>query len=173
MRRFCTVLLLATGSCFAQSSMAPWLTRSADNARSGWNQTETRLTQGSVTSKGIVRATIIPVAGDARGMEAQPLILPSVRTARGTRDVLVLSSMADIVRGVDAHDGSAIWQVTLGVPVTSSAQIDSKNINQHWGCISTGVIDAEKLDRALDLLSQPSFWAFGGGGVSIWGRRPG
>jgi len=143
MRRFCTVLLLVTGSCFAQSSMAPWLTRSADNARSGWNQTETRLTQGSVTSKGIVRATIIPVAGDARGMEAQPLILPSVRTARGTRDVLVLSSMADIVRGVDAHDGSAIWQVTLGVPVTSSAQIDSKNINQHWGCISTGVIDAD------------------------------
>jgi SAM-dependent methyltransferase len=39
--------------------------------------------------------------------------------------------------------------------------------------LGTGVIDAEKMDRALDLLSQPSFWAFGGGGVSIWGRRPG
>jgi hypothetical protein len=39
--------------------------------------------------------------------------------------------------------------------------------------LGTGIIDAEKLFRALVLLSQPSFWAFGGGGVSIWGRRPG
>ena len=39
--------------------------------------------------------------------------------------------------------------------------------------LGTGAIDAEKMDRALNLLSQPSFWAFGGGGVSVWGRRPG
>jgi len=139
----CTLLLAVTGNCVAQSTMEPWLTRSADNSRSGWNQHETQLTQASVVSKGIVRATIIPVIGDARGMEAQPLILPHVQTARGTRDVMVLPSMADVVRGVDAHDGSGIWQVTLGVPVTGSGQIDSKNINQHWGCISTGVIDPD------------------------------
>lgn len=28
------------------------------------------------------------------------------------------------------------------------------------------------LSRALELLSQPNFWAFGGGGVSVWGQRP-
>jgi len=123
--------------------MAPWLTRSADNSRSGWNPHESQLTQASVESKGIIRATIIPVIGDARGMEAQPLILPNVTNDRGIRDVMVLPSMANVVRGVDAHDGSGIWQVTLGVPVNSSQQIDSKNINQHWGCISTGVIDAD------------------------------
>jgi hypothetical protein len=123
--------------------MVPWLTRSADNSRSGWNQHETILTQASVESKGIVRATIIPVFGDARGMEAQPLVLPHVKTARGTRDVMVLPSMADIVRGVDAHDGSEIWQVTLGMPVTGSQNIDSHQINQFWGCLSTGVIDAD------------------------------
>jgi len=66
-----------------------------------------------------------------------------VQTALGTRDVMVLPLMADIVHGVDTHDGSGIWQVTLGVPVASSTQIDSKNINQHWGCISTGVIDPD------------------------------
>lgn len=38
--------------------------------------------------------------------------------------------------------------------------------------ITSGAIDAEKLDRALELLSQPSFWAFGGGGVSVWAQRP-
>jgi len=139
----CAFLFAIVQNCMAQSTAVPWLTRSADNARSGWNQHETQLTQASVESKGILRATIIPVIGDARGMEAQPLILPKVKTARGTRDVMVLPSMADVVRGVDAHDGSGIWQVTLGMPVTGSQSIDSHQINQHWGCLSTGVIDAD------------------------------
>jgi hypothetical protein len=124
-------------------TMVPWLTRSADNSRSGWNTHETALNQKSVGTKGIVRATIVPVIGDARGMEAQPLILPAVTTARGVRDVMVLPSMANVVRGVDAHDGSGIWQVTLGTAITGSNAIDGWNINQHWGCISTGVIDAD------------------------------
>jgi hypothetical protein len=127
----------------AQTPMQPWLTRSADNSRSGWNSHETQLTQASVATKGITRATVIPVIGDARGMEAQPLILPNVKTTRGTRDVLVLPSMADIVRGVDARDGSGIWQVTLGVPVAGSNRIDFHQINQFWGCLSTGVIDPD------------------------------
>jgi hypothetical protein len=96
-----------------------------------------------VETKGIIRATIIPVIGDARGMEAQPLILPNVQTTRGTRDVMVLPSMANVVRGVDAHDGSGIWQAPLGAPVNGSQQIDLHNINQHWGCLSTGVIDPD------------------------------
>ena len=136
-------LFAATEICIAQSTMVPWLTRSADNSRSGWNPHETQLTQASVESKGIFRATIIPVIGDARGMEAQPLILPNVKTEHGTRDVMVLPSMADVVRGVDAHDGSGIWQVTLGMPITGSQSIDSHQINQYWGCLSTGVIDPD------------------------------
>ena len=140
----CAFLLVAAAStCAAQSTMQPWLTRSADNSRSGWNPHETQLTQASVSSKGITRATIIPLVGDARGMEAQPLILPNVRTDLGTRDVMVLPSMANVVRGVDAHDGSGIWQTNLGMPVNGSQQIDAKNINQHWGCLSTGVIDLD------------------------------
>lgn len=139
----CLFLLGLTRNSFAQSSVAPWLTRSADNSRTGWNPRETQLTQALVEQKGIVLATTIPVIGDARGMEAQPLLLPNVATARGTRDVLVLPSMADVIRGVDAHDGSSIWQVTLGTPVTGSQRIDSHQINQFWGCLSTGVIDPD------------------------------
>jgi len=153
-------LFAATENCISQSTMVPWLTRSADNSRSGWNQHETQLTQASVVSKGIFRETIIPVIGDARGMEAQPLILTNVKTKHGTRDVMVLPSMADVVRGVDAHDGSAIWQVTLGTPINGDTPtgpqkanpdgcvglfptIDCHAINDKWGCLSTGVIDAE------------------------------
>ena len=136
-------LLSSAESGMSQSSMVPWLTRSADNSRSGWNPHETQLTQASVGTKGIIRATIIPVIGDARGMEAQPLILPNVNTSQGNRDVMVLPSMADVVRGVNSHDGSSIWQVTLGVPINGSRAIDGKGVNDHWGCLSTGVIDAE------------------------------
>jgi hypothetical protein len=135
--------VVVTENCLSQSSMVPWLTRSGDNSRSGWNQHETQLTQASVESKGIFRATIIPLVGDARGMEAQPLILPNVKTPRGIRDVMVLPSMADVVRGVDAHDGSGIWEVTLGTPINGSESIDSHQINQFWGCLSTGVIDVD------------------------------
>jgi hypothetical protein len=137
------VSVFAAGMAHAQSNMVPWLTRSADNSRSGWNAHETVLTQASVGSKGIVRATIIPLTGDARGMEAQPLILPNVATPRGLRDVMVLPSMANVVRGVDAHDGSGIWETALGTPITGSRAIDYNFINQHWGCLSTGVIDAQ------------------------------
>jgi hypothetical protein len=144
----CASLFFAAHNCAGQaggasSAMVPWLTRAMDNSRSGWNPNETTLTQASVLSKGIVRATIVPLTGDARGMEAQPLILPGVNTARGIRDVMVLPSMANVVRGVDAHDGSGIWQATLGMPVNGSASIDMHTINQHWGCLSTGVIDPD------------------------------
>ena len=118
-------------------------TRGFDNQRSEWNAQETVLTQASVRAAGLTRQPAIPVIGDARGMEAQPLVLPGVATARGVRDVMVLPSEANVVRGVDAHDGSAIWQVTLGMPVKSNGTIDMHEINDHVGCMSTGVIDPE------------------------------
>jgi hypothetical protein len=36
--------------------------------------------------------------------------------------------------------------------------------------LEAGAIDADRMDRALSLLSQPDFWAFGGGGISVWGQ---
>ncbi len=156
-----TLLTFATiNTCTAQT-MVPWLTRAADNSRSGWNPNETQLTQASVLSKGIVRATIIPVFGDARGMEAQPLILPNVKRPDGTtHDVMVLPSMANVVRGVDAHTGAALWSVTLGTPINGNTPtgprkpapdgcvglfptIDCHAINDKWGVLSTGVIDPD------------------------------
>jgi hypothetical protein len=124
--------------------MQPWLTRSLDNTRSGWNDKETVLTQATVKQKGVSFVTVIPLVGDARGMEAQPLILPGVTTSLGKRDVLVLPSMANVVRGVDAHDGSGIWQTQpLGTPIQGSGLIDFHIINDKWGCLSTGVIDPD------------------------------
>lgn len=135
------ILGAAVETCAAQS-MAPILTRAYDNARTGWNQKETVLTQANVSARGIVRATIIPVLGDARGLEAQPLVLPRVRMADGTtHDVMMLPSMANFVRAVDASSSEGLWSVTLGKPVQGSTAIDFHLINDHWGCLSTGLID--------------------------------
>jgi hypothetical protein len=139
------MLLLAVPGLAQQ--MVPWTTRAFGNDRSGWNDKETVLTQDSVKAKGVSLVTIVPVWGDARGMEAQPLILPNVKTAKGVRDVMVLPSMADMVRGVDAHTGEDIWDMSLGKPINGSKDIDMHLINDHWGCLATGVIDP---DTALD-----------------------
>ncbi len=157
-------LVLPAGRAAGQA-MVPWVTRSADNARSGWNPHETVLSQTSVAARGLVRPNneIIPVFGDARGMEAQPLILPGAKTADGrVHDVMLLPSMANVVRAVDAHTGAELWKKdpVLGTPVVGNIPIgprkpqpdgcvgefptiDCHAINDRWGVLSTGVIDPE------------------------------
>ena len=141
-------VLACAASAPAQSTMAPLLTRAWDNHRSGWNQQETVLTQANVKAKGITRITTIPVFGDARGIESQPLILPGVTLADGTtHDVMILPSMANIVRGVDATTGAALWQTPpLGTPITGS---DSLGPNGP-GAMCPGpnqTIDCYQIDR--------------------------
>jgi len=136
--------LLLTLSANSQT-MQPWLSRGHDDARTGWNDQETRLTQSLVTTQGLRLAVKIPVMGDAKGMEAQPLIVPRVATANnGVHDLMLLPSEANVIRGVDAHDGLPVWNdITLpGVPVKSTPAIDSHSTNDHFGCISTGVVDS-------------------------------
>jgi hypothetical protein len=76
-------------------TLQPVTTRAFDNRRSAVNTGETILTRDNVLAKGVRRVTIIPVFGDARGTESQPLILPGVKLKDGsTHDVMVLPSMA-------------------------------------------------------------------------------
>jgi hypothetical protein len=118
------------------------LTKAFTNDRAGANTQETVLTPNELLTKGLRRITTIPVNGDARGMESQPLILAGVKVADGsTHDVAILPSMANQVRGVDAQTGVGIWATSLGTPITGGASIDMHLINDKWGVLSTGVID--------------------------------
>jgi hypothetical protein len=38
--------------------------------------------------------------------------------------------------------------------------------------VGAGALNAERFDAAMALLSDPTFWAFAGAGVAVWGRRP-
>ncbi|HLH37270.1 MAG TPA: hypothetical protein VKX41_21555 [Alloacidobacterium sp.] len=124
--------------------MSPVVTRSYDNSRTGANTRETTLTQANVEQRGIRRLTSLVMDGDARGVEAQPLILPKVKMKDGKlRDVVVLCSMNNSVRAFDANTYEVLWTVSLGTPIKGSAAIDMHLINDHWGILSTGVIDVQ------------------------------
>src|SRR5882672_3683336 len=117
-------------------------TRSYDNARTGANTQETVLTAGHVAAHGVRRLFSLQLPGDARGAEAQPLVVPGVRLDDGTtHDVVYVATMANRVFAFDAADGKELWNQTLGTPVQGSQQIDAHSINDHWGILSTPVID--------------------------------
>ncbi len=118
-------------------------TRSYDNARSGANTQETVLTPAAVGSRGIKQLFTLTLPGDKRGCEAQPLVVPGVKVADGsTHDVVFLSTMANDVFAFDIDTGAQLWTVQLGNPIQGTQSIDSYLINDHWGILSTPVIDA-------------------------------
>jgi hypothetical protein len=119
------------------------LTRGYNNGRDGANPQESVLTAAAVRTRGIKRLFSLPLPGDRRGAEAQPLIVPGVRLPGGrTRDLVLLATMANQVFAFDANDGTPVWQRSLGTPINGSRDIDAYLINDHWGILSTPVIDA-------------------------------
>jgi outer membrane protein assembly factor BamB len=119
-------------------------TRSNDNLRSGANTQETILTARAVRTRGIKRLFSLALPGDARGCEAQPLIVPGVKMTDGTtHDVVYLATMANCVFAFDANTGVQLWMAQLGTPINGDKSIDYYLINDHWGILSTPVIDAQ------------------------------
>ena len=156
----CTFLFAAAENCVSQSTMVPWLTRSADNAR----------TAG--ISKRHTDASFSGIEGNCPGNDhsgvrgcarygstaARPA---NVKLPDGTtHDVMVLPSMANIVRGVDAQHWRRFVECNLGTPINGNTPIgpaedsadgcvgnfptiDCHAINDKWGVLSTGVIDPD------------------------------
>jgi hypothetical protein len=134
-------LFLGCLSLWAQAT--PVLTRSNSNDRHGVYLNEAKLTPANVFQLRELRRITIP--NDARGLEAQPLVLPRVTQVSdgSVHDVLVLTSMANDVIGCDLHTGAVLWTTHLGTPIKGNKGIDFWMINDHWGIASTGVIDPD------------------------------
>ncbi|AFL88428.1 hypothetical protein Terro_2524 [Terriglobus roseus DSM 18391] len=110
------------------------LTKSYDAARTSETRSETILTVAKVGA-GMQMQPRIPCIGDARGCEAQPLI---------DGGVMLLASNGNVIRGVKPEDGAGIWQTpVLCAPVRSVPQNDMWGVNEHFGMLSTGVIDPD------------------------------
>lgn len=58
-----------------------------------------------------------------------------------THNVIYLADMANQVWAFDADSGAQLWKRTIGPPVNGTKPIDMYLINDHWGILSTPVID--------------------------------
>jgi outer membrane protein assembly factor BamB len=126
------------------------LTRSYDNGRTGANTAEAWLTPAAVKAHGLSKAFSLQLTGDDPRIEAQPLYVPDVPMADGSRhDVIYLFSMSNHVWAFDATTGAALWPrpASLGPPFLAAANdpVDIYHINRSFGILSTPVIDREQM----------------------------
>jgi hypothetical protein len=136
---------MGTVAAPAASPLQPVFTRSGGNLRHGVYAKETRLTP-AVVRGGLKKLFTLTMTGDKRGMEAQPLFAPGIKTKDGkTRDLCICCTMANQVWAFDSNTGQIVCKTTLGKPVNGSKAIDFWLINDHWGIVSTGVIDGDSL----------------------------
>lgn len=120
-------------------------TRSGGNLRHGTYLNESRLTP-AVVSGGLRKLFTMKMPGDRLGMEAQPLFMPRVTLSNGSvRDLCICCTMSNMVYAFDAGTGAQVWKRSLGTPVNGTQAIDSRKINDHWGILSTGVLDGNML----------------------------
>ena len=118
-------------------------TRSADYARTGLYD-DAFLTAPDVVTRGIVRLATLQGYGDARGTEGQPLFVPNVvmKSCGNAHDIIVFATMANEIYCFDANTFGVRWVTTVGMPIAGSTAIDAYMINDWWGVLSTGVINA-------------------------------
>lgn len=129
--------------------------RGYDNNASGANTQETVLTPANVGGLHKLFSHILP--GDARGIEAQPLIIPKVTMASGdVYDIALYATMANDVYAFDAHSEQLLWGVHLAKQIPGSTQIDGYLLNDGWGILSTPVYDPDTQTVYLVTWSDPN-----------------
>jgi SAM-dependent methyltransferase len=57
-----------------------------------------------------------------------------------------------------------------GSPIAEFFALTAEQMRERM--LACDAISAERLDAALGLLKDSNFWAFAGGGIAVWGRRP-
>ncbi len=113
------------------------LTYHYDNARTGWNQTETDLTPATVASSKFGLLTTLKVDGN---VFAQPLLVSGFTMPDGiTRDLLIVATGHDTVYAYDAQSYAVLWQVSLGKP-QSTGDVGCGDVQPEYGISGTPVI---------------------------------
>ena len=108
-----------------------------DTNRTGWNLTETDLTQASVASANFGLLTTLNVDGNVL---AQPLLVSNFVMPDGTtHDVLIVATGHDSVYAYDAQTYAVLWQVSLGTSQNSN-DVGCSDVLPEYGISGTPVI---------------------------------
>ena len=129
-----TLCALTSVAVYGQVSI---LTNRYDDNRTGANTKETILNQSTVNLQRFGKLYSYPVDGS---VFAQPLYVPNVAVAQGTRNVLYVCTMNDTVYAFDADQNQTLWSVNFTnaaagvtpVPIADITGSDDLNIVGWW-----------------------------------------
>jgi hypothetical protein len=108
-----------------------------DNLRTGWNSSETTLTQSSFSSFGLLQTVTLDDQVDA-----QPLLVDNETINGSQHNVLYVATENNSVYAIDAQSGVVLLQTNLGSPVPYTDLPGQCNNNgPNVGIDSTPVID--------------------------------
>ena len=89
------------------------------------------------------------------------------------RDCFWARALPSLLAGTGLQEVGGEGDVAIVQGGSAIAEFFALTAEQMRGrIIESGDLNAERFDEALELLKSPEFWAFGGGGVAVWGRRP-
>jgi hypothetical protein len=110
-----------------------------DNARDGWNSSETVLTPQNVNVNGFGKLRELPVDGK---VDAEPLYVSGLSVAGQSHNVLLVVTENASAFAFDADSGTQLWQVSaLGTNETTSDDHGCGQITPEIGITDTPVID--------------------------------
>jgi hypothetical protein len=131
-----------------------------DNFRTGWNQSETDLTQATVASANFGLLTTLQVDGN---VFAQPLMLSNFVMPDGsTHNVLIIATGHNTVYAYDAQSYAVLWQVSLGQS-QSTSDVGCGDVKPEYGITSTPVIVRKSANQATVYVvaaTEPSSFTF-------------
>jgi outer membrane protein assembly factor BamB len=121
-----------------------------DNARTGWNRTETILTPANVGVNTSGRLFDLSVGGR---VDAEPLYAGSVNFASGTHNALYGVTESGSVYAFDADNGAKVWSIST--LEAGEAPSDARNCGPRSGDNSSGgsvVFDPKQYKERASLL---------------------
>src|ERR1700735_4260973 len=148
LKRICyrAIILLVVPAIPGPATAQRVITSQYDNARTGANLNETKLTPRNVNVQHFGKLFTLHVDGD---VYAQPLFLGGVEIpGKGHHDVLFIATEHDTVYAFDAygHPATPLWQASLlkdGFTTVPARDADCPFISPEIGITSTPVIDPD------------------------------
>jgi ubiquinone/menaquinone biosynthesis C-methylase UbiE len=89
------------------------------------------------------------------------------------RDCFWARALPELVAGMGLRQVGAEGDFSVlqgGSPIAEFFTLTAEQMRER--IIDSRDLSADRLDEALGLLKSQDFWAFGGGGVAVWGQRP-
>lgn len=108
-----TVVLTCVIAVCATLGATDWLTFGGDAQRSGAALLETKLTKENVKSLSVQWKIKLDAAPKELNSLTAPVIVESVFTPKGVKDILIVAAGADSVYAIDADLGTVIWKRTF------------------------------------------------------------